>query len=113
MPGLTKNFSEFANILAGPLGQALTATLAAITPIIDAMTKLLGFISKALSGLAKLGGGKGGGGGVLGAAKSLLGFNAAGTSNWRGGPTVVGEDGPEVIDVPQGARITPHSQLAD
>ncbi|MCC6458808.1 MAG: phage tail tape measure protein [Caldilineaceae bacterium] len=44
---------------------------------------------------------------------SLLGFfggggvpgNAAGTSYWRGGPTWVGEEGPEIVDVPRGARI--------
>ena len=34
-----------------------------------------------------------------------LGFNALGTSSWRGGRTVVGEDGPEVVDLPMGSSI--------
>ncbi|NQV14296.1 hypothetical protein HQ531_02475, partial [bacterium] len=34
-----------------------------------------------------------------------LGFNAKGTRSWRGGPTMVGEDGPELIDPPAGTRI--------
>lgn len=36
--------------------------------------------------------------------------NAKGTSNWRGGPTWVGEEGPELVNVPRGASITPHRQ---
>lgn len=31
--------------------------------------------------------------------------NARGTQSWRGGATWVGEDGPEIVDVPAGARI--------
>lgn len=33
--------------------------------------------------------------------------NARGTSNWRGGITWVGEEGPELLDLPKGSRITP------
>jgi len=36
-----------------------------------------------------------------------LGKNARGTDNWRGGPTWVGEEGPEIIDAPKGSRIFP------
>jgi hypothetical protein len=36
--------------------------------------------------------------------------NARGTRNWRGGPTWVGEEGPELVNVPRGASITPHRQ---
>lgn len=35
----------------------------------------------------------------------VIGNNASGTSYWRGGPTWVGEDGPELLDLPQGSRI--------
>jgi acid phosphatase family membrane protein YuiD len=38
--------------------------------------------------------------------------NAAGTDNWRGGPTWVGERGPEIVDVPRGARIIPANKTA-
>lgn len=34
-----------------------------------------------------------------------VGRNASGTSNWRGGLTWVGEEGPELIDLPKGTRV--------
>ncbi len=34
-----------------------------------------------------------------------IGRNALGTSNWRGGLTWVGEEGPELVDLPPGTRI--------
>lgn len=42
-----------------------------------------------------------GGGGAIGG-------NAEGTDNWRGGPTWVGEKGPEIIDLPKGSRVIPN-----
>ena len=39
-----------------------------------------------------------------------FGKNARGTSNWRGGFTWVGEDGPEVVDLPRGSRIHPANE---
>ena len=35
----------------------------------------------------------------------IYGHNAGGTDNWRGGPTVLGEAGPETAILPQGTRI--------
>lgn len=37
-----------------------------------------------------------------------IGHNAEGTNYWKGGPTWVGEKGPEVVDLPQGSRVTPN-----
>ena len=34
-----------------------------------------------------------------------VGYNASGTDNWRGGLTWVGENGPELVSLPQGSRI--------
>jgi hypothetical protein len=34
-----------------------------------------------------------------------LGYNAAGDTNWRGGLTWVGEQGPELVSLPKGSRI--------
>ena len=34
-----------------------------------------------------------------------LGYNALGTTNWKGGPTVVGEYGPEIVNAPAGSQI--------
>jgi hypothetical protein len=36
-----------------------------------------------------------------------IGHNAAGTDNWRGGPTWINERGGEIIDLPSGSRIIP------
>jgi hypothetical protein len=65
--------------------------------------------------LASVGSFFGGGGnfigGTSGAPPLQLGYqvgvgrNARGTAGWRGGPTWVGEEGPEIIDVPAGYRI--------
>lgn len=56
---------------------------------------------------------KGGGGGDGGAAgwlskgfNFLFGRNAEGTDFWTGGPTWVGERGPELLDLPRGSRVT-------
>lgn len=32
------------------------------------------------------------------------------TSNWRGGPTWVGEQGPELVDLPSDSKVYPHQQ---
>lgn len=38
------------------------------------------------------------------------GKNARGDNHWRGGPTWVGEQGPELIDLPRGTRILPSKE---
>lgn len=39
-----------------------------------------------------------------------LGNNAAGTDNWRGGLTWVGEEGPELVNLPKGAQVIPNDK---
>lgn len=39
------------------------------------------------------------------ALRRLMGHNAAGTHNWRGGLTWVGENGPELVSLPRGSSI--------
>lgn len=39
-----------------------------------------------------------------------IGHLARGTSNWRGGLAVVGEEGPELVNLPRGSRVTPHDK---
>ena len=34
-----------------------------------------------------------------------VGRNARGTSNWKGGPTWVGEEGPEIVNLPRGSEV--------
>jgi len=40
-----------------------------------------------------------------------IGHNAAGTDNWRGGPTWVGERGPEIVNLPRGAQVIPNHKI--
>lgn len=44
------------------------------------------------------------------APPSIVGFNAEGTDNWRGGPTWVGEKGPELLNLPKGSQIIPNNK---
>ena len=37
---------------------------------------------------------------------------AQGTRNWRGGPTVVGERGPELVNLPKGSEVIPNDKLS-
>ncbi|MGM4947448.1 hypothetical protein AB8B21_05740 [Tardiphaga sp. 866_E4_N2_1] len=37
------------------------------------------------------------------------GRNASGTDNWRGGPSWVGENGPEIVNLPRGSQVIPNS----
>jgi TP901 family phage tail tape measure protein len=41
-----------------------------------------------------------------------VGNNAAGTDNWRGGPTWVGENGPEILSPPPHSQIIPNHKTA-
>lgn len=45
--------------------------------------------------------------------KDKIGNNYMGTDHWRGGPTWVHEKGPEIIDLPSGSRVYPHSKSLD
>jgi hypothetical protein len=45
-------------------------------------------------------------------AAKAVGHNAAGTDNWRGGPTWVNERGGEIIDLPSGSRVIPADKSA-
>lgn len=58
-----------------------------------------------------LGGGFGLGGGGTPLGMGGIGHNAQGTDNWRGGPSVVGEHGPEIVDMPRGARVTSNENI--
>ena len=73
----------------------------------DLINRLLGWSWPNLpGGLANLFGGGGGGG------DSVPG-NAAGTSNWRGGWTLVGEEGPELVNLPKHSAIYPADESQD
>jgi hypothetical protein len=73
----------------------------------DALASLLAqmaevALQQAVLGLADMGGPTGQ---VFGALGSALGTNAVGTDYWKGGPTWVGERGPEIINLPRGSSV--------
>lgn len=41
----------------------------------------------------------------------LIGANAMGTDNWRGGLSWVGEKGPELVNLPMGAQVIPNNKI--
>lgn len=53
-------------------------------------------------------GGGAAGGGIGGFSRGLIGSNATGTNNWRGGLTSVNERGGEIMNLPRGTQIIPH-----
>ena len=71
-----------------------------IRPVVEGIGNGLSWIADKVGGLFGFGGGGGG----------ETGSNAEGTNNWRGGPTGVGEQGPELIDLPRGTRILPNKE---
>lgn len=76
----------------------------------QALGNLLMEIAKAQFSKAALGvlGSTTWGSGLIGTVGGLIGANANGTSNWRGGLTRINERGGEIVDLPSGTRIIPH-----
>lgn len=81
-----------------------------LKPIFDTIGKGADLLAGAWSKVKNLvvgdSGGSDSGGG------ESVGKNAGGDNNWRGGPTWVGEKGPELIDLPRGTRILPTKESA-
>lgn len=76
-----------------------------ISPIFDALGSGIDMLAGAFN---KVSGFFGGGSTSGGGKKSgKPGKNAKGTNSWRGGPTWVGENGPELMELPHGTRILP------
>jgi phage-related protein len=89
-----KNAAGFATDFAGQIWNAIKS---AVNAGIDQLNNLLEFSFK-VHGV-----------GITVNAPDI-GHLARGTNNWRGGLTVVGEEGPELVDLPRGSRVTPHDE---
>jgi len=95
--GLASTFaSTFTEIFSGT--KSAIGALADLAGQLGKMALMAGF--KALFGGA-LGGLSGGGAGLA----SLFGFNANGTEDWQGGMSLVGERGPELVNLPTGSKV--------
>ena len=96
------NFGDIATSVLGDIKQEMLK-LALINPLKNAMFG---------GGAPTLFGGGGGGiGGLLGGVVSLFGGkapgSAVGTEHWGGGYTWLAENGPELVSLPQGSKVTP------
>jgi hypothetical protein len=108
---LKKAAIQAALLGSGPLAGLLgtTSSVAGGTGgIFGALGKLFG---GSIGGAGAAGGSDGVLSGGIGLGQGGIGHNAAGTDNWKGGPSWVGENGPEVMNVPKGAQIIPNHQL--
>lgn len=109
--------SSTANAGISSLG---TAALAA-SPSLDTLTLAAASAAQALLAVAASSGGSAIPGfsgfsnidtsGDIGADVYDFGGNASGTDSWTGGPTWVGENGKELINLPRGSQVIPNSAL--
>lgn len=103
---------------AGLVADAIGWAFPYIQSVIESVWDVIGpVISKIGSGIEKIAGAikgiRGGGGdtgGVPPAGGGSVAANATGTSFFSGGWTTVGEHGPELMHLPTGSKIMPHSQ---
>lgn len=100
----------------------LSTVLGVANGVIGAIGRMKDFVSNAFEAIANSPVGKaasaistvlGAAAGAGGAHSKGIGRNAAGTSNWRGGLTMVHEKGGEIMDLPQGTRIYPAERSAN
>lgn len=108
-------FGTLGNIVSNALKGALTWVKNAIRDVInlvrDAIAKVGQLASDAKGVLDDVTGFAdpfGGGGPNI---TDILPFGATGGTMTRGGSIVVGERGPEIVDLPTGARITPNNRV--
>ena len=100
----------------------LSTVLGVANGVIGAIGRMKDFVSNAFEAIANSPVGKaasaistvlGAAAGAGGAHSKGIGRNATGTSNWRGGLTMVHEKGGEIMDLPQGTRIYPAERSAN
>lgn len=82
----------------------ISAAWSVLQPIFEGIGKGIGVVADGVSKVKGFltGGGK--------SKDADVGNNATGTSYWRGGYTMVGEHGPELLSLPTGSKILPSQQ---
>jgi hypothetical protein len=115
--------------LLGPVaGELLKPIALGLALIADALSIIVGLIGSAIEGVKVLLGlatsekldtyWKGvtrvfsDNGTTASVINNMIGSNANGTDNWRGGLTWVGERGPELVNLPSGSQVIPARQSA-
>lgn len=109
------------------IGKSAETATAALDTMASASTEATKGLGSLASGLGSAVGGGKGLGGVAGGFDwsslfssswkpnttlgAFLGANANGTDNWRGGLSMVGERGPELVNLPQGSGVVSNHKL--
>lgn len=102
--------------LGGPMFATLSKVLMIVVAVAAAIALVAAAIALANGNAARYAEAQNASGGVSQqvnqAANQVkrVGRNARGTPYWRGGPTWVGEEGPEIIDLPQGSKVYPSNE---
>lgn len=104
-----RNFDTFKERVNNQINGIHNPKIKVTTPGADTAISTLKTIKKLIHDVTTSAPHVKGGGGPL---TQLFPTNARGTSNWRGGPTWVGERGPEIVSPPAGSRIYPAAQSA-
>jgi hypothetical protein len=117
VPDTLRESTSEANTLGNRLADMFSGAARAATSFSD----FLGNIANQLSNMfmdqafqAIFGGGSAGGSGLFGTLMSSIGIPgfANGTNYAPGGLAMVGERGPELVNLPRGSQVIPNSQLA-
>lgn len=82
-----------------PVIIAVTAGVAALAILVASLSGNMRDIDKATNQINQV---------TTNVEPYIKGRNARGTPFWVGGRTMVGEEGPEIVDLPRGSRIYPH-----
>lgn len=96
-------FSVVQTVWPG-ISSIISGVWSILKPIFEGLGKGVELLAGAFNKVAGFVGGIFGGGSSGGGTP---GKNAKGTNSWRGGVTWVGENGPELVDLPKGTRILP------
>ena len=96
------DWSAVWNGMSGIVTSVVGTITGALNGIIGIINGIIGAAKKAGEALSSMGNGVSAGG------LHGVGRNASGTPNWRGGWTTVGENGPELMNLPRGTQIIPH-----
>ncbi len=104
--------ADAATTLLLAIGKGADAATQAVVSLLDQIAQVAA--QSAVLSLAGMSGPTGGFFSMLGTALTgtPIGANAVGTDYWKGGPTWVGERGPEILNLPRGSSIMNASNSA-
>ena len=96
-------FSVVQRVFPG-IQSILESVWSVVQPIVEGIGSAIGKVADWISSTGAKIAGSGG------SRSGNVGKNAAGDNNWRGGLTWVGEEGPELVNLPRGSRILPNKE---